>query len=42
MQKVGHNIVWLRAVEERRGESRRIQSSCNGIEDEKVFVVGSS
>ena len=23
-------------VESRRGESRRVQSSCNGIEDEKV------
>ena len=29
-------------VESRRGESRRVQSSCNGIEDEKVFIVGSS
>ena len=27
-------------VESRRGESRRVQSSCNGIEDEKVFIVG--
>ena len=29
-------------VESRRGESRRVQSGCNGIEDEKVFIVGSS
>ena len=29
-------------VECRRGESRRVQSSCNGIEDKKVFIVGSS
>ena len=29
-------------VESRRGESRRVQSSFHGIEDEKVFIVGSS
>ena len=29
-------------VESCRGKSRRVQSSCNGIEDEKVFIVGSS